>query len=81
MKKITQEEFEQYNYNLGSRGMNNPITQEIKNMEVGEHLFVSKEEWKMKTTPSVYFGNYKVRGIFTASVKTIPEGWVITKKK
>lgn len=49
MKKITQKEFD--NLKLLYKGKSNPFFREFANLEIGEHLVISRKEWKLKTNP------------------------------
>jgi len=52
MQKITKEQFEAYQ--AKQRFSKNPIKEELRNLAVGEGLFIPKESWTNKTPPAGY---------------------------
>lgn len=71
MQKITKERFEELSPSSSKWGTI------FKEMEVGTGLLIPFDEWNVKSSPNVYAGNYKKRGIFEVKVRKTKEGWAI----
>jgi len=54
---------------------------EISSLKVGDGLFFSAEEWKIKTTPSAYYYSRfrKGKDVKTLSINKVDGGYLITK--
>jgi len=80
MKNISKEEFEKL---VGSDGGVSAFASMFKNMAIDECLVITKDEWKLKSTPIVYLGNYKKRSILEWKSKRLPDGsgWAIMRIK
>jgi hypothetical protein len=57
MKRLTKEEVSMLEF-LPRRIIKSPIIREISMLEIGEALFIEKNEWTIKTPPSTYMGSY-----------------------
>ena len=81
MKKITIEEYQKLHFLIG---MVSELSNNILNLADGEMLFISKEEWKLKTSPGrlISTAKYHPRGALKGIklwTRTTEEGWVIGK--
>lgn len=86
MKKITKLESESLKEKYPShiRAINNPFTENIRDMKVWDILHVSSTEWVKKTNPSIFLGNYRKRLNRKFTTRTLKEegkiiGWLITR--
>lgn len=79
MRKITQKEFDEIAI---SRKKTSEFTNEILKLEIGEGIFVSNEEWKIKSRVSVYLSNYSLKYGKKFSTKTVKnEGFYVIRIK
>lgn len=77
IQKITSEEYENI---IGNKSY---IAEEIKKLSIGEGFIIKKSDWNLKTTPPVYIGSYKRRGVFEIKTKCLKDksGWAILRIK
>lgn len=82
MKKITKKEFENLNLTKGG-GLSNPVITEVLKLKIGEILFFSADEWRIKSQPSVIFYQFSMkRGIKLSTRRLMDKsGWVVTRLK
>lgn len=84
MRKISNEEKENLELTLrGTRGARSPLVIELMKLSVGETLLMERNEWKNKTSPPSYLGQYSARyqkGFSTRKLAN-DKGWIITRTK
>jgi hypothetical protein len=54
MKKITSEEFHLIEKRAGGRAGENPLTNELNTLAVGEGMILARKEYTLKSEPSGY---------------------------
>lgn len=67
----------------GGGGLRSPLVIELMKLSVGETLLMERKEWKNKTAPASYLGQYSAR--FNKGFSTLKladdKGWIITRTK
>lgn len=86
MKKITEEQFKRTEFKHYA-GKSSKLFVELRALEVGEHLFLGREEWKLSSDPTNHISNscHRLKGALEGmrfSIKQLADdsGWIITKK-
>jgi hypothetical protein len=81
MRKLTPEEYSQMN--LKGRGRQSAFSRAVTQLEVGEVLFLPKEEWKKKYHPSRTI--YTIKKRYNRQYKLLTEangtGWAVERLK
>lgn len=86
MKKITEEQFKRTEFKL-NKGESSKLFAELKNLEINDHLFLGRDEWKLSSNPVNHISNsqHRLKGALVGmrfSIKHLNDGsgWVITRK-
>lgn len=78
MKKLTKEEADKIS--ILKRGRSSPTLEFAKSLKVGESALLPKEEWKLKTKPSVILCSNMRNGMkFSCKQTKDKNGWLITR--
>jgi hypothetical protein len=78
MKKIKKTEFDVV-VGRGGGALKNPIIEKVKNLKPGEALRIPKQDWKMKTSPSIILSKYKKRAGIVTQCKTTKTHYYILR--
>lgn len=84
MKKITREDFEKiHNKPMGRHSKVEGVLKELKELSVWDGVIINREQWKVKTEPHGYIGQYfrQGRGDKRFKVKKMPDntGWAVIR--
>ncbi len=87
MKKIPEKQFKKLEFKIYS-SQSTKLCKELNKLAIGEHLFLSREEWKLTSEPISLISNsqHHLKGIlvgFKFSVKQLADnsGWIITRRE
>jgi len=86
MKILTQEEVEKLEFVIqNATGKTTPFLIRLKEMEIGENILITKEEWPIKSAPCLIIGQTfrKARSEKKFNTRTLKDGsgWVVKRIK
>ena len=80
MKRITEDEFAKMRVKRSGRVYSNPVLSAVRELRIGGLLFVSTEDWKIKTKPGVLITG-ATRDGSKFSTRSVEGGWVVKRIK
>jgi uncharacterized C2H2 Zn-finger protein len=86
MRKINEEQFKKLEFKQ-YKGESTELFANLRKLEVGEHLFLGKDEWKLNSDPVSLVSNsqHRLKGLLVGyrfSIKQLADnlGWIITRR-
>lgn len=77
MEKVNPKDFT-YRKQISKKSLVSEITKNVIELKEGEAIKITKEEWKLKTSPRTHFSQILICGSVSVYLIEDGSGWVIT---